>query len=91
MTLLGDAAHPMLPYMAQGASQSIEDAYVLAHCVAADRAQPQRALMAYAARRYERTAAVQAASREAGRLVRLTDDAAVAARTSTCAPARRRR
>jgi salicylate hydroxylase len=30
VTLLGDAAHPMLPYMAQGANQSIEDASVLA-------------------------------------------------------------
>jgi len=31
--LLGDACHPMLPFMAQGAAMAIEDAYVLAHCV----------------------------------------------------------
>ena len=82
VTLLGDAAHPMLPYMAQGASQSIEDALVLARCLAADRDDPQGAIEAYAARRRGRTAAVQAASREAGRLVHLTDPAEVAARNA---------
>ncbi|MCC2629618.1 MAG: monooxygenase [Thermomicrobiales bacterium] len=73
VALLGDAAHPMLPYMAQGASQSIEDAFVLAGCLAADQDHPQRAIKAYAARRRERTAAVQNASRDASRVVRLTD------------------
>ena len=33
VTLLGDAAHPVLPFMAQGACQAIEDAYVLARCL----------------------------------------------------------
>jgi salicylate hydroxylase len=82
VTLLGDAAHPMLPYMAQGASQSIEDACVLARCLAADRDNPQRAIEAYAAHRRERTAAVQIASREAGRVVRLTDPAEVQVRNA---------
>ncbi len=82
VTLLGDAAHPMLPYMAQGGSQSIEDAFVLAGCLAAGRDDPQRAIEAYAARRQERTAAVQAASREAGRLAQLADAAAVEARNA---------
>lgn len=82
VALLGDAAHPMLPYMGQGAGQSIEDAPVLARCLAADRNDPQGALEAYAARRQERTAAVQAASREAGQLVRLTDPAEVEARNA---------
>lgn len=82
VTLLGDAAHPMLPYMAQGGSQSIEDAFVLAGCLAAGRDDPQRAIEVYATRRNERTAAVQAASREAGRLVQLTDAAAVEARNA---------
>jgi salicylate hydroxylase len=85
VTLLGDAAHPMLPYMAQGASQSIEDASVLAACLTADRHDPQRALEAYAAHRRERTAAVQAASREASRVVRLTDLAEVEARNARLA------
>lgn len=82
VTLLGDAAHPMLPYMAQGAGQSIEDAAVLAHCLAVGRNDLPRALGAYAAFRHERAAAVQAASREAGRLVRLTDPAEVEVRNA---------
>ena len=49
VTLLGDAAHPMLPFMGQGAGQSIEDGLVLARCLAADRDDPQRAIAAYAA------------------------------------------
>jgi salicylate hydroxylase len=85
VTLLGDAAHPMLPYMAQGASQSIEDAFVLASCLAADRDDPQRAIEGYAAHRQERTAAVQNASREASRVVRLTDPAEVEARNARLA------
>ena len=82
VTSLGDAAHPMLPYMAQGASQSIEDAFVLARCLAADRDDPRRAIEAYAALRRDRTAAVQTASRDAGRLVHLTDPAEVQARNA---------
>jgi salicylate hydroxylase len=85
VTLLGDAAHPMLPYMAQGASQSIEDAFVLAHCIAADCDDPERAIEGYATRRRERTAAVQAASRDASRVVRLTDPAEVQARNARLA------
>jgi salicylate hydroxylase len=85
VTVLGDAAHPMLPYMAQGASQSIEDAFVLAHCLAADRHDPGRAIEVYAARRRDRTAAVQTASRDAGRLVRLTDPTEVLARNTQLA------
>ncbi len=82
VTLLGDAAHPMLPYLAQGASQSIEDAYVLANSLAADRDDPVRAIRAYAARRRGRTAAAQTASRDQSRMVRLTDAAQIAARNA---------
>lgn len=82
VTLLGDAAHPMLPYMAQGGSQSIEDAFALAHCLTANPDDPQRGINEYAARRRERTAAVQAASRNAGQLVQLTDAAEVEARNA---------
>ncbi len=56
--------------------------YVLARCLAADRDDPQRAIEAYAARRRERTAAIQAASREAGRLAQLADPAEVEARNA---------
>ncbi len=85
VTLLGDAAHPMLPYMAQGASQSIEDAFVLAHCIAAASDDPRRAIEGYATRRRDRAAAVQAASREASRVMRLTDPAEVQARNARLA------
>jgi len=82
VTLLGDAAHPMLPYLAQGASQSIEDAFVLASSLASDRQDPERALNRYVGRRRERTAAIQTASRDQARLVQLTDAAPVAARNA---------
>jgi salicylate hydroxylase len=82
VTLLGDAAHSMLPFLAQGASQSIEDAFALAECLAAAPDEPEAALQAYVARRQPRTAAVQAASREQARLVQLTDPAEIAARNA---------
>ena len=82
VTLLGDAAHPMLPYMAQGASQSIEDAAVLAQSLVGDPEVPSRALESYAARRRERTAAVQAAARETSRAAFLSDASEVAARNA---------
>jgi salicylate hydroxylase len=37
VTLIGDAAHPMLPYMAQGAVMALEDAVVLGHCISTER------------------------------------------------------
>lgn len=82
VTLLGDAAHPMLPYMAQGASQSIEDALVLARCLAAQRNDPESALGAYTSRRKDRATRVQTASRDAGRMMQLTDPAEVEARNA---------
>jgi salicylate hydroxylase len=53
VTLLGDAAHSMLPFLAQGAIQAIEDGYVLARCLAAFDA--EEALQRYEAARRERT------------------------------------
>ena len=82
VTVLGDAAHPMLPYNGQGAAQSIEDAFVLVRCLATDRDHLERAIGAYAARRRERTAALQAASRDAGRNLQVSDPAEVAARNA---------
>jgi 2-polyprenyl-6-methoxyphenol hydroxylase-like FAD-dependent oxidoreductase len=82
VTLIGDAAHPMLPFMGQGAAQSIEDGLALARCLAADRDDPRRAIGTYAARRRERATALQAASRDAGRDLQLSDAAEVAGRNA---------
>src|SRR5262249_15904466 len=49
VTLLGDAAHPMLPYLAQGAAMAIEDAVVLAQRLAEMRADPIGAMRRYEA------------------------------------------
>jgi salicylate hydroxylase len=70
VTLLGDAAHPMPPYMAQGAAQAIEDAAVLAEQMAAC-GDVRRAFKQYEAERLERTAKVQAASRRNAALFHL--------------------
>jgi salicylate hydroxylase len=65
--LLGDAAHPMLPHLGQGANQSIEDGMALAMILArADRAMAPRALLAYEQLRRERVAQVQRGARENG-------------------------
>lgn len=66
VTLLGDAAHPMLPYLAQGAAAAIEDAAVLARRLAATPAEPERALRLYENERYKRTARIQRAARRNG-------------------------
>jgi salicylate hydroxylase len=63
VTLLGDAAHPMVPFMAQGACMAIEDAVLLARALRdADRAAVPAALTAYEDARRDRTAAVQRGS-----------------------------
>lgn len=63
-TLLGDATHPMMPFMAQGAGMAIEDAVVLARCLseAATTGVPA-ALSRYQAARRERTSRIQIGSR----------------------------
>jgi salicylate hydroxylase len=64
VTLLGDACHPMLPFMAQGAGMAIEDAIVLGRALADAADRPQAAaLQRYEAARRERTARIQIASR----------------------------
>lgn len=64
VTLLGDACHPMMPFMAQGAGQAIEDAVVLArHLEGAERSTVSAALQAYEESRRERTAQIQLGSR----------------------------
>ena len=67
LTLLGDAAHPMLPHVGQGANQAIEDGVALATVLSrADRALAPRALLIYERLRREHTAGVQHKSRMNG-------------------------
>ncbi|HET6500825.1 MAG TPA: FAD-dependent monooxygenase [Amycolatopsis sp.] len=66
LTLVGDAAHPMLQYLAQGACQAIEDSVVLADCVAARPGDTAAALKEYEALRGPRTARVQTTARQWG-------------------------
>ncbi|MDO2934626.1 FAD-dependent monooxygenase [Paeniglutamicibacter sulfureus] len=65
ITLLGDACHPMMPFMAQGAGQAIEDGIVLARYLdAVGDGSVEQALLDYADMRRERTAKIQMGSRE---------------------------
>jgi salicylate hydroxylase len=67
LTLLGDAAHPMLPHLGQGANQSIEDGMALATILAGvEQATVPAALRAYEGLRRERVAAIQRGARENG-------------------------
>lgn len=66
VALLGDAAHPTLQYMAQGACMAMEDAVCLSHELAARPADPEAALEAYRRQRVMRTARVQLQSRAIG-------------------------
>lgn len=64
VTLLGDAAHPTLPFLAQGAAMAMEDGYVLARALAAHRNDPQMALASYEGARVQRTSAIVRGSNE---------------------------
>ncbi len=72
VALLGDSAHPMLPYLAQGAAQAIEDAAALAAAVTADRENPAAALTAYSAARVMRSRKVQEGARAQGQIYHLS-------------------
>jgi salicylate hydroxylase len=64
VTLLGDAAHPMMPTLAQGAAMALEDAYVLARNLSRHRNNPARGLAAYEAERVPRASKVQLQARQ---------------------------
>jgi salicylate hydroxylase len=67
LTLLGDAAHPMLPHLGQGANQSIEDGMALATILArVDTPAVPASLLAYERLRRERVAEVQLGARQNG-------------------------
>jgi salicylate hydroxylase len=59
VTLLGDSCHPMLPFMAQGAAQAIEDAATLSAVLSAGDVDVQQALRRYESLRLPRTALIQ--------------------------------
>jgi len=71
VTLLGDAAHPMLPYLAQGAAMAIEDAAVLGQCLGRAPDDPAGALRLYERQRQARTARTQRAARRNGTVYHL--------------------
>lgn len=78
VVLVGDAAHPMLQYAAQGACQALEDAVVLGDLIGADETEFERRFEAFADERRDRTGAAQLVAREMGR--RLYHPAGEAAR-----------
>jgi salicylate hydroxylase len=68
VTLLGDAAHPMMQYLAQGACMAMEDAVTLAEALEAERGEFERAFARYQQARVTRTARVVLMTREMGRI-----------------------
>jgi salicylate hydroxylase len=79
-TLLGDAAHPMFPFFAQGAAQAIEDAAVLARCLAEGPDDPAAALRRYEEIRIPRTTRMQSVSHGRAHINHLPDGAEQQAR-----------
>jgi len=78
VTLLGDAAHPMLPFLAQGAAQAIEDALALGQAFAAPNITVERAFLAYEQKRRMQAQKVVAASRQQGQYFHLSGGLALA-------------
>lgn len=72
-TLLGDAAHPMFPFFAQGAAQAVEDAAVLARCLAEGADDPAAALRRYEGIRIPRTTRLQSVSHGRAHINHLPD------------------
>ena len=73
VTLLGDAAHAMEPFQAQGAAQAVEDAFVLAECIADAWDDPVAALARYESIRMARAQELQASSSTAATVFYLPD------------------
>ena len=69
ITLLGDAAHPMLQHIAQGACQALEDAVCLAEAVSSSQGDVEEAFRSYQAVRIPRTARVQRSARLFGDMI----------------------
>jgi salicylate hydroxylase len=78
VTLIGDAAHPSLPFLAQGGAMAIEDAAVLAATLSKDADNPGKALRSFERVRRARTAKVQKLARKQGRLYGMVGPEALA-------------
>lgn len=78
VTLLGDAAHPMLPFLAQGAAQAIEDALALGKAFDTPNIMTERAFLAYEQKRRTHAQKVVAASRQQGQYFHLSGGLALA-------------
>jgi salicylate hydroxylase len=68
IALLGDAAHPMLPYLAQGAGMALEDAQALAMAIKQNPSDLSAALQNYAQNRWQRNAQVQTRAARNGQI-----------------------
>jgi salicylate hydroxylase len=91
VTVLGDAAHPMLPYLGQGACQAIEDGCVLATALAAEPEDPVAALTLYERARRPRASRVVLTSRQRGTSNHLASPLAAMRRDVSIAVRRRLR
>lgn len=78
--VIGDAAHPILPFLAQGGAMAIEDAFCLADCMT--ESNPQEAFAAFELLRRDRVARVQIESRKNGQIYHLSGIPAVARDTA---------
>ena len=72
VALLGDSAHPMRPYLAQGAGMAIEDAAELGRSLSMDAVDVPTRLKRYAMARWQRVARVQARSTRNGQIFHST-------------------
>jgi salicylate hydroxylase len=68
IALMGDAAHPVLPFLAQGAALAIEDAATLSALLTGDAQSVPQALASYESQRIERVTRIQAEGRRNGRI-----------------------
>jgi salicylate hydroxylase len=82
VALLGDAAHAMLPFAAQGAAMAIEDAAVLGQCLAQQPTDIDAALLHYAAKRRSRIARIRRTAQQNGRIYHMSGPMAFARNTT---------
>ncbi|MGF1989118.1 MAG: FAD-dependent monooxygenase [Nostoc sp. ZfuVER08] len=81
ITLLGDAAHPMLPTMGQGACTALEDAYVVAKCLK-EQSDPIAAFQQYESLRFSRTKEIVKQSLQSGKIGALSNPLVVGLRNT---------